>query len=124
MPVELLISVASALTLIFNVIGVIAVIIAVFLGLSPYVGSVLGLRPPPTIGEVRSRLGRGLVLSLEIFIAADLLRSVLAPTLLDVAILAVITLVRIALSLSLEYEMQRLPAEEKATQPSDDEPEG
>jgi uncharacterized membrane protein len=67
-------------------------------------------------------LSRGLVLSLEIFVAADLLRSVLAPTLLDVAILAVITLVRIALSL--EYGMQRLPAEEKAIQPSDDEPEG
>jgi uncharacterized membrane protein len=87
-------------------LGVIAVGISLVLGLSPYVATFVRHRTLPSIGEVRTRLGRGLVLSLEIFIAADLLRSVLSPTLQDVAVLALTTLIRIALSLSLDYELK------------------
>lgn len=63
----------------------------------------------PTLNDVRNRLGRGLVLSLELFIAADLMRSVLVPTLTDVVVLGLITLIRIALGLSLEYELRFEP---------------
>ncbi len=88
--------------------GVIAVAVALVTGLAPYIRTILGLRPPPSIPEVRSTLGRGLVLSLEIFIAADLFRTILAPTLLDVTVLALTTLIRIALSISLEWELGHL----------------
>jgi len=106
MLVGLLTDAALTIMSIINAIGAIVVVLAVVSGLYPFAGYVLHLRSPPTPNEVRARLGRGLVLGLEIFIAADLLRSVLAPTLTDVIILAVITLIRIALSISLEYEMR------------------
>ncbi|MGH2459039.1 MAG: DUF1622 domain-containing protein [Chloroflexota bacterium] len=106
MPVGLVTDAAYTTMWVINAIGATVVVLAVGSGLSPFIGYVLRLRPVPTPNEVRGRLGRGLVLSLEIFIAADLLRSALAPTLTDVIILALITLIRIALSFSIEYEMR------------------
>ncbi len=120
MLIDLLNQIATTFAMVVEAIGVVVVVASVVLGLSPYVGSLLHLRPRPAVGEVRARLGRGLVFSLEILIAADLLRSIITPSLEDVAVLAVITLVRIALSLSLEYEMRTLPAEEKARADRDD----
>ncbi len=110
---------ASAIRSIIDAIGVAVVALSVASGLYPFAGSLLRLRPPPSPNEVRNRLGRGLVLSLEVFIAADLLRSVLAPTLTDIVILALVTLIRIALSFSLEYEMRFQPPGESAA-PTDE----
>lgn len=107
MPVGLLTDAAYTIMWIINAIGATVVVLAVVSGLYPYVGYLLRRRPVPAPNEIRARLGRGLVMGLEIFIAADLLRSVLAPSLTDVIILALITLIRIALSFSLEYEMRR-----------------
>src|SRR5579884_1738445 len=67
-------AIVGLLIAVINAIGVITVVIAVALGLHPYVASFLRFRSPPTVAEVRAQLGRGLVLSLEIFLAADLLR--------------------------------------------------
>ena len=107
MPVGLLTDAAYTIMWIINAIGATVVVLAVVSGLYPFIRYLLRLGPVPTPNDVRSRLGRGLVLGLEIFIAADLLRSVLAPSLTDVIILFLITLIRIALSFSLEYEMRR-----------------
>ncbi len=52
-------------------------------------------------------MGRGLVLSLELFIAADLLRLILHPALQEIAVLGVIILLRTILSLSLVYELRQ-----------------
>lgn len=121
MLASILTDAALTIMVIINVIGAIVVVLAVISGLSPFVGHFLGFRPLPPPNELRTRLGRGLVFGLEIFIAADLLRSVLAPTLTDVIILALITFIRIALSLSLEYEM-RFPLPEESLHRSDDTP--
>lgn len=106
MDAGLLTEVAYVIVAIIEVIGATVVVLSVVSGLYLVIGHLLRLRPLPPPNEARTRLGRGLVLSLEIFIAADLLRSVLAPTLTDVVILALITLIRIALSFSLEYELR------------------
>ena len=95
------------------------VVLSIVAGLYPVVGYLLRLRPLPPPSEGRGRLGRGLVLSLEIFIAAGLLRSVPAPTLTDAVILALITLIRVALSFSLEYEMRTQFPTEQVRQPDE-----
>jgi uncharacterized membrane protein len=66
-------------------------------------------QPVPTIAQVRERLGCGRVFSLETFIAADLLRTIPSPTLESGAVIGVIALLRISLSLSLEYGLRHLP---------------
>jgi uncharacterized membrane protein len=54
----------------------------------------------------RQRLGRAILLGLELLVAADIVRTVaVTPTLESVAVLAVIVLVRTFLSFSLEVEL-------------------
>ena len=54
---------------------------------------------------VRSML-RGLLISIDFLVAADLLRSILVPTATEVGILAFIVLIRIVLSWSLSKEIE------------------
>jgi len=57
--------------------------------------------------EYRRKLGRSLLLGLEILVAADIVRTVaLEPTLTNVAILGILVLVRTFLSWSLSVEME------------------
>lgn len=54
----------------------------------------------------RAIFGRGILVSVEILVAADLIRTIaVQPTLENVAVLALIVLVRILLSFSLDIEI-------------------
>ena len=66
----------------------------------------------------RRRLGRSILLGLELLVAADIIRTVaITPTLESVGVLAAIVLIRTFLSFSLELEItgrwpwQQVPAE-------------
>jgi uncharacterized membrane protein len=55
----------------------------------------------------RQRLGKAILLGLELLVAADIIRTVaVRPTLESATVLAIIVLVRIALSFSLEVELE------------------
>lgn len=58
--------------------------------------------------EAHRTLGRGLVLGLEFLIGADILRTILTPSLQDVAVLGAIVLLRAILSFSVEYELRHM----------------
>jgi uncharacterized membrane protein len=64
----------------------------------------------------RNRLGRAIILGLELLVAADILRTISTePTLTEVAILGGIVLIRTFLSFSLEVELEgRWPWQAKA----------
>ena len=56
--------------------------------------------------KLREHLGRVILLGLEVLIVGDIIRTiVVAPTLESVGVLAIIVLVRIVLSFSLEVEI-------------------
>jgi uncharacterized membrane protein len=56
---------------------------------------------------LRSTFGGALLLGLEVFVAADLIRTIaVAPTMQNVLTLAVIVLIRTFLSFSLQVEME------------------
>jgi uncharacterized membrane protein len=56
--------------------------------------------------ELRRNLGRGILVGLEVLIVADIVRTIIVePTIESVGVLAVIVLIRIALSFSLEVEI-------------------
>jgi uncharacterized membrane protein len=55
--------------------------------------------------SIRERLGVHLLLALDIFIAADLIATVLHPDWANLALLAVIVLIRVVLSLLLSREI-------------------
>lgn len=59
-----------------------------------------------TYRSFRARLGRAIVLGLELLVAADILRTIVtAPTLSNVAVLGLIVLIRTFLTMSLEAEL-------------------
>lgn len=57
--------------------------------------------------ELRLRLGRWLAVALEFELAADILRTAIAPTLRDIELLAAIAAIRTALNYFLEKEIER-----------------
>ena len=61
--------------------------------------------------KLRNDIGRGILLSLELLIAADIIRTVaVVPTLRGVLILGLIVLIRTFLSMALQIELEgRLP---------------
>ena len=65
---------------------------------------------------MRQGFGGVLLLSLEILVAGDLIRTVaVAPTLDNVIVLGIIVLIRTFLSISLEMEIDGVPPWRKAT---------
>jgi uncharacterized membrane protein len=61
----------------------------------------------------RNRLGRAIIIGLELLVAADILRTISTqPTLQQVVVLGIVVLIRTFLSFSLEIELEgRLPWE-------------
>jgi uncharacterized membrane protein len=70
----------------------------------------------------RGRLGSGLLLGLEILVAADVVRTVaLEPTLASASVLGLLVVIRIALSWSLVVEIEhRWPWQPETTAPSEE----
>ena len=68
----------------------------------------------------RQQLGRGILLGLELLVAGDIVRTVAAsPSLISVAVLAAIVLIRTFLSFSLEVETTgRWPWQKRDITPS------
>jgi len=75
-----------------------------------------GVDHTTAIANFRSSLGRAILLGLEFLVAADIINTVaVAPTLLNIAVLAGIILIRTFLSFSLEVEIEgRWPWQRKA----------
>ena len=71
--------------------------------------------------EFRQRLGRAIILGLELLVGADILRTVsMKPTLQEVLVLAIIVAIRTFLSFSLEVELKgRWPWQESRHRPVD-----
>ena len=99
----------GGLALLVELGGVLVVLFTMGNGLSPFLLAFFRIRRWPRMAEVRGRIGRGLVLSLEIFIAADLLRTLPNPSLQQVIILGAIAFLRTILGFSLDYELRQLP---------------
>jgi uncharacterized membrane protein len=57
-------------------------------------------------GQLVRRMLRGLLISLDFLVAADLLKSILVPTTTELATLAIIVAIRIVLSWSLSKEIE------------------
>jgi uncharacterized membrane protein len=72
----------------------------------------------------RVRLGRAIILGLELLVAADILRTIsTAPTLRGVVVLGLIVVIRTFLSFSLEVELEnRWPWQQKQKQQSEPPP--
>ena len=100
-------SVMSRAVEIFEAIGVLILVVASFYALARYFLAVLrGAAALEAFDGLRSMLGRGILLGLEILVVADIIRTiVVTPTLQSAATLGLIVLVRIFLSFAIDVEV-------------------
>jgi uncharacterized membrane protein len=107
----------------FEVAGVAVLVVGFVLGFVRAGLSYLhGDERTPIYRTLRSFVGRTILLSLEILVAADLIRTVAVdPSLENVASLAVIVLIRTILSFSLDVEIEgRLPWRSPSPDPANE----
>lgn len=66
------------------------------------------LRRPPNYNALRRNFTAKIIVGLEFFVANDLIKSVLTPTLNDVVVLAIIVAIRTVVSYSLDKEIKEM----------------
>ncbi len=90
---------------VIDILGVAAIVIGVLYAMAD--AAVRRMRRTgPVYARFRRMLGRGILIGLELLVAADIIRTVaVTPTLESVAVLALIVLIRTFLSWSLEVEI-------------------
>lgn len=110
----------SFLNLLATVISVISLLIVTygaFIATIAFIGNELkrfsGKYSPMTIRKLRAELGTYLLLGLELLIASDILKTVLEPSLDELAILGAIVVLRTILSVFLNKEIKELESEKK-----------
>ena len=107
----------------FEVLGVLILIVG---GLIALVGCIIELArgedASRVFDDVRARLGRAILLGLEILVVADIIRTiVVSPTLSSALTLGLIVVVRIALSFAIDVEVDGVaPWRKAATAASSD----
>lgn len=103
-----------------DALGVAVIVVGVLWGLVRFPLDLLGQGTEFAYKMVRNQITRTLLLGLEVLVAADIIRTVaVSPTLLSVAVLAAIVVIRTFLSWSLILEMEgRWPWQKAPTNPS------
>ena len=94
--------------LVIEILAVVIIVVAILYAFGHYVIQAAVHRKHEALyGQLKVRLGRALLLGLEILVAADIIRTVaLEATLQSVAVLGLLVLIRTFLSWSLVVEME------------------
>ncbi|HSO96004.1 MAG TPA: DUF1622 domain-containing protein [Acidimicrobiia bacterium] len=94
----------------FEAAGVVVLIVGIAAGFAAAARDLVHGRPD-TYQRLRSFVGRSILLGVEIFVAADLIRTVAVdPSIENVGVLAIIVVIRTFLSFTLNLEIEgRLP---------------
>ncbi|WP_205960573.1 DUF1622 domain-containing protein [Ramlibacter rhizophilus] len=91
-------------------VGVAVILLGFTAALAASVPRLLSQGFVPAYQELRTNLGRSLILGLEFLIAGDIIRTVtFTQTLESAAVLAVIVVIRVLLALTLDFEMGDRP---------------
>jgi uncharacterized membrane protein len=101
-----------------EIVAVVVIVIPIVISLGRYLFQRLrGKAMDEPYRDLKGRLGRSMLLGLEILVAADIVRTVaLETTLESVAVLGLLVLIRTFLSWSLEVEIEgRWPWQPQAT---------
>ena len=100
--------IAHTVAKIIELFGIAIIAFGAFATLAIFVGAVArSAHRDEAVATFRSSLGRAILLGLEFLVAADIINTVaVTPTLLSIAVLAGIVIIRTFLSFSLEVEIE------------------
>ncbi len=92
---------------VIEAVGVISIIVGFVLSAIWFVSRLRRLPPLEAFQQFRQDLARSIILGLEFLIAGDIIRTVTVDqTLTGAAVLALIVLIRVMLSVMLEFEIE------------------
>ena len=92
---------------VIEAVGVIVIIVGIVLSVIWFVGRLHRLGSLDVYQQFRQNLARSIILGLEFLIAGDIIRTVTVDqTLTGAAVLALIVLIRVMLSLTLQFEIE------------------
>ncbi|WP_293712193.1 DUF1622 domain-containing protein [uncultured Parabacteroides sp.] len=110
------------LNLLATIISVVSLLIVTYGALVAFIAFIVnelkrftGQYSPVNIRRLRAELGTYLLLGLELLIASDILKTVLEPSLDELAILGGIVVLRTVLSVFLNKEIKELDSEKNAS---------
>ena len=101
-------TVALHLALIVEILGALIIAVALLQFVTGWVPALLTRRQYLTNSWLRVRFGSSLAIALELLLAADILRTAVAPTWEDIGKLAAIAAIRTALNYFLEKELRQI----------------
>ena len=93
-----------------GLVGVVVIIWGVVLGMAEFIRAQIVCwqrKKPVPLEDIRYDVGRYILLGLEFFIAADIVHTIVQPTLEEVAVLAAIVIIRTIISFFLNREIAR-----------------
>jgi uncharacterized membrane protein len=97
-------SVVEGVGLVIDAAGVLVIVLGLLVATIRFAAD---LRDSDSYTRYRQDLGRGILLGLELLVAADIIRTVaVAPTVQGVIILGMIVLIRTFLSMALQLELE------------------
>lgn len=93
-----------------EVIGVLIIIYGVIRVIISFIGTLFNknISTDDVITEIRLQLSKYLILSLEFFIARDIIETLLNPGIEDIIILVVLVLLRTLLAFFIDYEIRHI----------------
>ena len=107
MTEERLFAIVHVIVRIVEVVGILVILVGAVAAFAWFLTRVRRSSAEECVAELRSGLGRSILLGLELLVAADIISTVaLEPTLDSLAVLAGIVLIRTFLSFSLEVEIE------------------
>ncbi|RYZ20949.1 MAG: DUF1622 domain-containing protein [Chitinophagaceae bacterium] len=101
-------TVALHLSLVVEILGAVVIAAALLQFIAGYFPALLSRKQYLTNSWLRVRFGSSLAIALELLLAADILRTAVAPTWEDIGKLAAIAAIRTALNYFLEKELKEI----------------
>lgn len=100
---------------VIEAVGVIIIVAGIVLSAAWFIGRLRRLEAIDAYHQFRQDLARSIILGLEFLIAGDIIRTVIVDqTLTGAAVLALIVMIRVMLSLTLQFEIEgRWPWQKK-----------
>jgi len=109
---DILINILEYISLSIGALGIFIVLWGVILGFIEFIRAQAAFfskgRTPVPLEKIRIDLGRYLLLGLEFLIAADIIRTIVKPSLEEVLVLVAIVAIRTVISFFLNKEIERL----------------
>ena len=109
---DTLINILEYISLGIGAVGIFIVLWGVILGFIEFLRAQAAFlskeRKPVPLEKIRIDLGRYLLLGLEFLIAADIIRTIVKPSLEEVVVLVAIVAIRTVISFFLNKEIERL----------------